>query len=103
MALHHDLQLLGDDAHVSKPERFEERIAQATKYNAAAFIPFELGSRSCVGMSFATIETKTALSMILQQYTVALSPTYVHSPVPLITLRPQNGIQVMLKSLPNDA
>ncbi|XVE81360.1 hypothetical protein DITRI_Ditri15bG0057200 [Diplodiscus trichospermus] len=102
MVLHHDTQLWGDDARLFKPERFAEGIAKATKYNAAAFIPFGLGTRSCVGMSFATTETKTALSMILQRYTITLSPAYVHAPLTIITVQPQHGIQVILQSLHND-
>ncbi|XVE91670.1 hypothetical protein REPUB_Repub01dG0030600 [Reevesia pubescens] len=103
MALHHDPHLWGDDVHVFKPERFAEGIANATKHNAAAFIPFGLGPRSCVGMSFAMTETKTALSMILQRYTISLSPTYSHSPFILLLLQPQHGIQIMLHSLENEA
>ncbi|XVF84644.1 hypothetical protein PTKIN_Ptkin17bG0054000 [Pterospermum kingtungense] len=103
MALHHDPQLWGDDVHLFKPERFAEGIAKATKYNAAAFIPFGMGPRSCVGMSFATTETKIALAMILQRYSITLSPTYVHSPFSLLTVQPQHGIQVILYSLRNDA
>ncbi|XVF16640.1 hypothetical protein REPUB_Repub10bG0049800 [Reevesia pubescens] len=103
LALHHDPQLWGDDVHLFKPERFAQGIANATKYNAAAFIPFGLGPRSCVGMSFAMTEIKTALSMILQRYTITLSPTYTHSPFVLIMLKPQHGIQVMLHSLWNEA
>ncbi|MBA0577251.1 hypothetical protein Golob_027910 [Gossypium lobatum] len=99
IALHHDPQLWGDDVHLFKPERFVEGIASATKYNSAAFIPFSMGPRSCVGMSFATTETKVALSMILQRYAFTLSPTYVHAPFPVITLQPQHGIQVMLHPL----
>ncbi|XWS64165.1 hypothetical protein CRYUN_Cryun06bG0162900 [Craigia yunnanensis] len=99
MALHHDSQLWGDDVNLFKPERFAEGIANATKYNAAVFTPFGLGPRSCVGMSFAMTETKIALSMILQRYTISLSPTYSHSPFTLLMLQPQHGIQVMLHSL----
>ncbi|MFQ6649785.1 hypothetical protein Gotur_023615 [Gossypium turneri] len=103
MALHHDPDLWGDDVHLFKPERFAEGISKATNYNAAAFFPFGLGPRSCVGMSFAITETKIALSMILQRYTFTLSPTYVHSPLPLITLKPQHGIQLLFHSLHDDA
>ncbi|MBA0737876.1 hypothetical protein Gogos_011308, partial [Gossypium gossypioides] len=93
IALHHDPHQWGDDVHLFKPERFEEGIAKATNYNAAAFFPFGLGPRSCVGMSFAITETKVALSMILQRYTITLSPAYVHSPMPILAIRPQHGIQ----------
>ncbi|XP_039001934.1 cytochrome P450 CYP749A22-like [Hibiscus syriacus] len=97
-ALHHDPQLWGDDVHRFKPERFADGIAKATDYNATAFFPFGLGSRFCVGMTFATTETKIALSMILQRYAITLSPAYVHSPVPIISVHPQHGIQVILES-----
>ncbi|GMJ03743.1 PHYB ACTIVATION TAGGED SUPPRESSOR 1 [Hibiscus trionum] len=99
LTLHHEPQLWGDDVHVFNPERFSQGIANATKYNSAAFIPFSMGPRSCVGMSFATTETKIALSMILRRYTITLSPAYVHAPFPVITLQPQHGIQVMLHSV----
>ncbi|KAG8499855.1 hypothetical protein CXB51_006264 [Gossypium anomalum] len=101
--LHRDPYLWGDDAHLFKLERFSEGNAKATNYNAAAFSPFGLGLRSCVGMTFAMIETKIVLSMILQRYTVTLSPTYVHSPITIISLVPQHGIQVILESLHNNA
>ncbi|TXG75345.1 hypothetical protein E1A91_1Z024600v1 [Gossypium mustelinum] len=88
IALHHDPDLWGDDVHLFKPERFAEGIAKATNNNAAAFMPFGLGPRTCVGMNFAITETKIALSMILQRYTFTLSPTY-----------PQHGLHVLFHSL----
>ncbi|KAK9003061.1 hypothetical protein V6N11_060632 [Hibiscus sabdariffa] len=103
IALHNDPQLWGDDVHLFKPERFAEGIAKATNHNAAAFFPFGLGARSCVGMTFATTEAKIALSMILQRYTMTLSPAYVHKPVLLIGLKPQHGIQDHLHRLQQGA
>ncbi|KAK8483416.1 hypothetical protein V6N11_021234 [Hibiscus sabdariffa] len=97
LALHHDPDLWGDDVNVFKPERFAEGIANATKHNPAAFLPFSLGPRSCVGMSFALTEMKMALSMILQRYAVSLSPTYSHSPFTQLMLQPQHGIQTVSK------
>ncbi|MBA0585203.1 hypothetical protein Gorai_015987, partial [Gossypium raimondii] len=73
VALHHDPQQWGDDVHLFKPERFAEGVAKATNYNTAAFCPFGLGPRTCVGTTFALMEAKIAVSMILQRYTISLS------------------------------
>lgn len=99
LALHHDPHVWGEDFNLFKPERFEGGVSKATKKTAAAFLPFGFGPRTCVGLNFAIIEAKIALSMILQRYTFTLSPTYVHSPIQLFMVRPQHGVQVILHSV----
>ncbi|XP_058009939.1 cytochrome P450 CYP749A22-like isoform X2 [Hevea brasiliensis] len=99
LAIHHNPQIWGEDVHLFKPERFAEGLAKATNNNVTAYLPFGLGPRSCVGSNFAITETKIALSMILQRYQFTLSPTYVHSPITLITLCPQHGLQIRLQPL----
>ncbi|XP_024018246.1 cytochrome P450 CYP749A22 [Morus notabilis] len=96
LAVHHDPQIWGEDVHLFKPERFSPGVFKATKNNIAAFVPFGFGPRNCVGSNFAIMQAKIALAMILQRYTVTLSPAYVHSPVQVLTNRPQYGVQVML-------
>ncbi|XP_017185090.3 cytochrome P450 CYP749A22-like [Malus sylvestris] len=96
LALHHDPKYWGKDVQLFKPERFSEGVAKATNNNAVAFMPFGMGPRTCVGMNFAIIEAKIALSMILQRYSFTLSPGYVHSPIQFLTVRPQHGVQVIL-------
>ena len=99
LAIHHEPQFWGQDVKLFKPERFSEGVANATNNNMAAFLPFGMGPRICVGQNFATIEAKIALSMILQRYSFTLSPAYVHSPFQFLTVRPQHGLQVILHSL----
>ncbi|XP_062111320.1 cytochrome P450 CYP749A22-like [Humulus lupulus] len=99
LALHHDPQIWGQDVHEFKPERFSEGILRATNNNTAAFLPFGNGPRICVGTNFAFTEAKIALSMILQRYSFTISPAYVHSPIQLLTLHAQHGIQVILQPL----
>ena len=99
LALHRDPQVWGEDAHIFKPERFKEGVAKATNNNPAVYLPFGLGPRNCVGMNFATTEVKIVLSMVLQRYAFTLYPTYVHSPVHVLSIRPEHGIQVMLHPL----
>ncbi|KAB2624415.1 cytochrome P450 CYP749A22-like [Pyrus ussuriensis x Pyrus communis] len=99
LAFHHEPEFWGQDAQLFKPERFSEGVAKATNNNMVAFIPFGMGPRTCVGMNFAIIEAKIALSMILQRYSFTLSPGYVHSPINSLTVSPQHGVQVILHSL----
>ncbi|CAL2231963.1 unnamed protein product [Prunus armeniaca] len=99
LSLHHDPLIWGQDAQLFKPERFAEGVAKASNNNAGAFLPFGVGPRTCVGLNFATIEAKIALSMILQRYSFTLSPGYVHLPFQLLTNCPLRGVQVMLHSL----
>lgn len=99
LVLHRNPEIWGQDAHLFKPERFAEGVAAATRNNPMAFLPFGFGPRTCVGLNFANNEVKIALSMILQRYKFTLSPNYVHSPISLITTRPQFGVQIMLQPL----
>ncbi|KAK4479839.1 hypothetical protein RD792_015381, partial [Penstemon davidsonii] len=99
LSLHRNQEIWGPDSHLFKPERFAEGVAKATENNPTAFLPFGFGPRTCVGLNFANNEVKIAVTMILQRYKFVLSSNYVHSPLSLITIRPQFGVQIMLQPL----
>ncbi|KAF6993988.1 hypothetical protein CFC21_010787 [Triticum aestivum] len=99
LMVHHNPDVWGEDVSEFKPQRFAEGISKATKNGQVGFFPFGWGPRICIGNNFAMLEAKMAVSMILQRFEFRLSPSYAHAPCTVITLHPQHGAQIMLKSL----
>uniref|UniRef100_A0ACD5YY08 Uncharacterized protein n=1 Tax=Avena sativa TaxID=4498 RepID=A0ACD5YY08_AVESA len=96
--IHRDKEIWGEDADEFKPQRFENGVTRASKH-PNAFLPFSSGPRACIGQNFTMIEAKVVFAMILQRFSISLSPKYVHAPTDVFTIRPRYGLQVVLKSL----
>ncbi len=77
------------------PERFTpERSANRPRH---AYIPFSNGPRLCIGNVFAMVESQLILAMVAQRYHLALAFDQKVETEPLMTLKPHNGIKVLLK------
>ncbi|OIW06698.1 hypothetical protein TanjilG_04092 [Lupinus angustifolius] len=98
LLIHHDHDLWGDDAKEFKPERFSEGIAKATK-GQVSFFPFGWGPRICIGQNFTLLEAKVMLSLLLRKFSFQLSPTYLHDPTVMQTLKPKHGVPIILHKL----
>ncbi|HLZ90123.1 MAG TPA: cytochrome P450 [Candidatus Acidoferrum sp.] len=96
-----------DPRWFSEPDRFApDRWLEpsAAKLPRFAFFPFGGGPRVCIGAGFAMMEATLLLAAIAQRYRMRLAPDQRIEPLASITLRPKNGIQVLLEQrLPRSA
>ena len=92
--LHNLPDVWGDPAHF-RPERWDPASKQ--KIPQGAYFPFGLGPHICIGMPLAQLETKLLLATILQRYTPHLISDAQVVPLPVITLRPKDGILMRLE------
>ncbi len=82
------------------PEGFDPRrflSDQATGRPRGAYLPFGGGRRICVGAGFAQMEATLLLAMIAQRFTLDLVPGARVTPEATVTLRPRNGLPMILR------
>jgi cytochrome P450 len=85
----------GEDPEAFRPERFSKE--EKKKHHPYAFIPFGGGPRLCIGNNFALMEMKLILARMVNRYEFNLAPGQEVRPLPLITLRPENGIRIEVR------
>jgi cytochrome P450 len=61
-----------------------------------AYFPFGGGPRACIGGAFATTEATLVLAAIARRYRLALRPGRDARPLPTMTLRPADGLEVVV-------
>jgi cytochrome P450 len=72
------------------PERFAPGKEQALP--KAAYLPFGLGPRMCIGKSFAMMEAKVILATLVQRFHGSLTSKARVNPKPRVTLTTQSGL-----------
>jgi cytochrome P450 len=79
------------------PDRFlPEHEQQRSRY---AYIPFGMGARGCVGARFGTTQVQLMLSMILQRFSLSLSPGQEIVPeLEATILQPKFGLKLLAQS-----
>jgi cytochrome P450 len=85
-----------DEPEAFRPERWtEEFVERLPKY---AYFPFGGGPRGCIGASFAIMEIILCLATIGQRFRLELDQDHPVSIFPAMSLRPRDGIKVVVKS-----
>ncbi|XP_038210420.1 cytochrome P450 6B7-like [Zerene cesonia] len=90
------LEVHYDERYYSEPKKFmPERFAPENKHKLvdAAYMPFGKGNRICVGMRYATLQTKAGLVHLLRNFSVN---TIIKGDGPKYVLHP---LQVRLKNI----
>jgi cytochrome P450 len=78
-----------------RPERWEGDLLK--RLPRFAYFPFGGGPRQCIGNTFALMEATLILATIAQQFRFQLVANHAVIPLASITLRPKNGIRVVLE------
>jgi cytochrome P450 len=94
-----------DPRYFVEPERFEpDRWADGAEKRLPryAYFPFGGGPRGCIGSRFALQEAVLLLATIARRFHLTPVPGHEVVPVPSITLRPANGVPMVVHARPRD-
>jgi cytochrome P450 len=94
----HRLPDLWRDPEVFRPERFE--AGHEEQKNKFAYLPFSAGPRTCIGNSFAMIESQIIVGTLLSRFRARLADPTPIIPKPRVTLRTSRPVILRLKLAP---
>jgi cytochrome P450 len=91
----HRHRLLWHRPNVFDPRRFLG-IDRST-IDRFAYLPFGVGPRKCIGSTFALQEATLVLATIVKNFSFELSPGHAVWPTLRVTLRPANGLPMVIR------
>lgn len=95
--VHHDPEFWPEPFKFD-PERFSEG---RNGHHSAAYMPFGLGPRICIGKRFALLEVKIAVCKVIRNYRITQceeTQDPLKFVVPNVIINPENGIKVRLET-----
>src|SRR5205823_6406466 len=85
----------GPSTYRSDPRRF---LGSArAEIDRFAYLPFGAGPRKCIGSTFALQEATLVLATIVKPFCFQLKPGHAVWPILQVTLRPANGLPMIIK------
>ena len=92
----HRHQLYWDEPDAFDPTRFLGKARH--EIDRYAYIPFGTGIRTCIGSAFALQEATLILATVMKNFAIALAPGTEVWPLLRVTLRPANGLPLIIKT-----
>jgi cytochrome P450 len=80
-----------------RPQAFDPGRWERTAPSTFEYHPFSAGARACIGATFAQLELKVVLALILQRFRVELAPRARIDATGLIVLTPRGGLPITLR------
>jgi cytochrome P450 len=84
----------------ANPQRFDPNrfLGDArTAIDRFAYLPFGVGPRICIGAAFAIQEASIVIAMLMRHFTLQLLPGHQAWPVQKVTLRPRDGLPMIVQ------
>jgi cytochrome P450 len=79
-----------------EPEHFRPERWEGIKPTAYEYNPFGAGPRMCIGATFAMMEIKIVLAMLVQHYRLQLVPDTRIARAGIITVGPKQGLLMLV-------
>ncbi|XP_041474087.1 cholesterol 24-hydroxylase-like isoform X1 [Lytechinus variegatus] len=81
-----------NEKYFKNPDTFDpERFTRDEDSPLFAYVPFSMGSRSCIGQTFAMMEAKVIMCKLIKQLEFQLVPNQNFKFTETITLKPKDG------------
>lgn len=93
--MNHDPDICGEDVKQFKPERFAKDIFNSEMQYI--FLAFAGGPWKCIGQIMAMVTDQFVIATLLQNFSLELSPSYLHAPRHSFPLIPQHGMKIVLR------
>lgn len=91
----HRHRLMWPRPNVFDPNRFLGSARETI--DRFAYLPFGIGPRTCIGAAFALQEATLVLAVLMRDVDMAVAPGHVVWPVQRVTLRPRNGLPMVIR------
>jgi cytochrome P450 len=79
------------------PQRFDPRRWESIEPSPYDYLPFGAGPRMCIGATFAMMEIRIVLAMLLQRFRLDLAPAARIDHQVKITLSPKYGMPMIVR------
>lgn len=96
-AINRSSRIWGPQSEEFVPERWLEGGSAKSPLNLITFLH---GPRSCIGQAFSRAEQKCLVAAMVQKFEMKMAdPAEVVEPSGLATIKPKNGLRLLLKEL----